>query len=157
MLRDAVKDSRNWTDVIAKIKCGDGGSMRDYLKKKCDKYGIDYSHFTRKHVPGLPHPHRGTPSNKKKKPEEILVMRPTGSLRVVANKLRRALLESGVDESCRECGLKDSWNGKRIRLEIDHIDGNHLNCMIENLRFICPNCHSQTPTFRRYGKMVNLQ
>ncbi|AGL14805.1 helix-turn-helix domain-containing protein [Actinoplanes sp. N902-109] len=40
----------------------------------------------------------------------------------------------------------DSWNGKPITLQIDHINGRFLDCRAENLRFLCPNCHSQTPT-----------
>lgn len=49
---------------------------------------------------------------------------------------------------CEECGI-DNWLGKKITLEIDHIDGNTKNNSPENLKLLCPNCHSQTPTWRR--------
>ena len=49
--------------------------------------------------------------------------------------------------SCLWCGLEDSWNGKTISLQLDHIDGDPLNNKLENLRWLCPNCHSQTETF----------
>lgn len=48
---------------------------------------------------------------------------------------------------CAECGLKPEWNGKVLSLQLDHIDGNSDNNFPENLRFLCPNCHTQTPTY----------
>jgi 5-methylcytosine-specific restriction endonuclease McrA len=49
--------------------------------------------------------------------------------------------------SCECCGISE-WQGKPIVLECDHIDGNHKNNTPENLRLICPNCHSQTETYK---------
>lgn len=49
--------------------------------------------------------------------------------------------------SCSCCGITE-WNKQPISLEIDHIDGNPYNDNPTNLRFICPNCHSQTPTYK---------
>lgn len=46
-----------------------------------------------------------------------------------------------------ECGISDSWLGRSITLHLDHIDGNNNNNVLTNLRFLCPNCHSQTTTF----------
>lgn len=48
---------------------------------------------------------------------------------------------------CSECRLGLIWNNKPITLQIDHIDGNRFNHNEENLRWLCPNCHSQTHTF----------
>lgn len=56
------------------------------------------------------------------------------------------------DYKCSSCDI-DSWNGKPIVLELDHIDGNNRNNLPTNLRLLCPNCHSQTPTFR--GRNIN--
>jgi len=47
---------------------------------------------------------------------------------------------------CVECGCS-SHNNKPITLQLDHIDGNHTNCKRENLRLLCPSCHSQTETY----------
>lgn len=52
---------------------------------------------------------------------------------------------------CSECGIVD-WNQKKLVLEIDHINGARTDNRRENLRLLCPNCHSQTPTFRGRGK-----
>jgi len=46
------------------------------------------------------------------------------------------------------CGNTGNWQGKELTLDIDHINGNHRDHRLENLRFICPNCHSQTFSFR---------
>ena len=48
---------------------------------------------------------------------------------------------------CSECGQGETWNGKVLVLQLDHIDGNSDNNKLENLRILCPNCHTQTETF----------
>lgn len=52
-------------------------------------------------------------------------------------------------ESCMECGWNkiNSKTGK-IPIELEHIDGNHKNHNISNLKLLCPNCHSLTPTYK---------
>lgn len=52
-----------------------------------------------------------------------------------------------MEEVCAECGLSDEWNDKPLVLQLDHIDGDPTNDLKENLRWLCPNCHSQTETF----------
>lgn len=47
---------------------------------------------------------------------------------------------------CEECGISD-WNKKPLILQLDHIDGNNKNHCLENLKLLCPNCHTQTPTW----------
>lgn len=47
---------------------------------------------------------------------------------------------------CSECGVSE-WFGKKLLLDVDHIDGNNENNLPNNLRFLCPNCHRMTPTW----------
>lgn len=64
------------------------------------------------------------------------------------NKLRIRLIKEGIKEhECESCGIKD-WNNNPISLELDHIDGDRTNHSLDNLRILCPNCHSQTSTYR---------
>ena len=48
---------------------------------------------------------------------------------------------------CKECGISEKWNNKPIILHLDHINGINNDNRLENLRFLCPNCHSQTDTY----------
>lgn len=71
-----------------------------------------------------------------------------------SNALRRYLTETR-GYKCAEC-LIDRWRNKPITLHVDHIDGNSDNNFPSNIRFLCPNCHSQTPTYSR-NKKKNLK
>ena len=67
-------------------------------------------------------------------------------------KLRIRLIKAGIKEhECESCGIRE-WMNNPISLELDHIDGNRTNHSLDNLRILCPNCHSQTSTYR--GKNI---
>lgn len=65
---------------------------------------------------------------------------PTGKLK------KRLLDEKIFFNVCSECGIKE-WNGKNIVMHLDHKDGNRHNHSLDNVRMLCPNCHSQTDTY----------
>lgn len=62
----------------------------------------------------------------------------------------KLLVERDGDE-CSVCSITE-WNGKPIRLWVDHIDGDATNNMPKNFRLICPNCDSQSDTFGARNK-----
>ena len=55
------------------------------------------------------------------------------------------------DNRCSCCGITE-WNGKDIVLELEHKDGNSENNSLDNVELLCPNCHSQTPTYKNRNK-----
>jgi hypothetical protein len=50
-------------------------------------------------------------------------------------------------EICSVCSLSAHWHGQFLSLHVDHVDGNSKNNMPDNVRLLCPNCHSQTDTY----------
>ncbi len=63
--------------------------------------------------------------------------------------IKRRLLRAGLLENrCNACGI-DDWLGERLTIQIDHINGVRGDYRLENLRMLCPNCHSQTDTYGR--------
>lgn len=67
-----------------------------------------------------------------------------------SDQVKRYLLDK-IGNQCQVCNIT-SWQNKMIYMEIDHIDGNPYNNKLENCRLICPNCHSQTDTYKAKNK-----
>ena len=64
------------------------------------------------------------------------------------NNLKKRLIGNNLlKKECLECGITDTWNNNPISLQLDHINGINNDNRLENLRILCPNCHSQTETF----------
>ncbi len=141
LLEDHISHVTSYSGLARSLGLTPSGGTLGHLKKRCQKFGIDCSHIT-----GQAH-NKGKVSNRRKPIDELLIDR-TGisDRREKTYRLRRALKELGVDEKC-SCGVGTTYNGLPLVLHIDHIDGNPLNDLQDNLRFICPNCHSQTDTF----------
>ena len=57
------------------------------------------------------------------------------------------MLEAGIPYLCERCQIPPEWKERPLGLQIDHCDGDLLNNEVDNLRFLCPNCHSQTVNF----------
>lgn len=75
-----------------------------------------------------------------------------------SSEIRKKLIKYKlVEHKCSECGCDPTWNKKILTLQLDHIDGNHSNNTLDNLRLLCPNCHSQASTFCGKNRSIKQQ
>lgn len=148
VLAEAVADSTSVYDVLRRLGVELVGGQHAHISRRIKAFGIDTSHFTTSRwTEQMRHNQRRRP------PEEILVQdTSTHPRRERSSTLRRAMLEVGVVERCALCGTEAVWRGEPLPLEVDHSDGDWRNNRIENLRLLCPNCHSTTDTYRGRGK-----
>ena len=121
--------------------------MSTHIRGRIIKYGIDTSHFVGS---GWALGKKLGTSPKKLRWQQVLV-RHTKSYRT--HVLRRALIESGRPFVCEQCGGGPEWNGQPLVLEVDHKNGDWQDDRRENLQFVCPNCHTQTDTFRSRNRI----
>lgn len=143
LLEPLVKSSFTMVELLNKLGLkSHSGAANSHIKKRIIHFGIDTSHFR-----GMSWA-KGLESTKRKEPDAILV-NSESDRRTPTSQLRRALLQSGIPNCCSECHVGSVWNGKSLVLQVDHKDGNWKNNSIKNLRFLCPNCHSQTDSFSR--------
>jgi 5-methylcytosine-specific restriction endonuclease McrA len=142
LLEELVKDSTSVAQVIRRLGLKQSGGNHSHITTRIKNDKIDTSHFLGSRANCGPN-HRP----EKMSPAQILVNdRLNGNKENVAI-LRRALLESGILHKCAVCSLPPVWNGKYLQLQIDHINGIPTDNRVENLRFICGNCHLQTENF----------
>ncbi|MGW0571178.1 HNH endonuclease [Streptomyces tauricus] len=143
ILEAAVSASTNMCEVLRRLGLDVVGGHHTHISRRVRALGIDTSHFTP----------RARTSRPRRTPEELLVeQHPARSRREQSARLKQAIMNHGIDERCVMCGIEAVWLGEPLPLEVDHIDGDWRNNRIENLRLLCPNCHSTTATYRGRAK-----
>lgn len=134
-----VRTSKSQKEVLEKlhIRCAGGNSRT--LKKYLLIHNIDTDHFIKNYDRMV-----NLKIENKKKLEEILVENSTFS----RTHLKERLYEEGLlERKCCLCGQDENWNGMKISLILDHINGVYNDNRIENLRIVCPNCNAGLDTF----------
>ncbi|MFF1338697.1 HNH endonuclease [Streptomyces sp. NPDC058290] len=145
ILAAAVADSTNMCQVLRYLGLEVVGGHHTHISRLVKAFDIDTSHFE------LPSP-AGRPKTRRT-PESLLVRRDgPDARRAQSEQLKQALTALGVREVCQMCGTPPSWQGYPLPLEVDHLDGDWRNNVPENLRLLCPNCHSTTDTYRGRAK-----
>ena len=121
----------------------------DSMSQAADSLGLAFSTFKRYatklglYDPLVDRSGKGTYKVKKQLSDVF-----SGKVHMVTHQLKTRLIREGyLEYKCNECGINE-WNGNRLGLELDHISGVRSDNSLENLRLLCPNCHSQTHTFR---------
>lgn len=140
-LKEAVENSTSFRQVLNKLGLRQAGGNYDQLKKYIGEYKLDIKHFKgrawNRGLRGIGKPRLSL--------KEILKK----DSQFQSFKLKRRLFDAKLKpQNCEECGWAEKSEGGYLPLELDHINGNRHDNRLENLRVLCPNCHSLKPTHR---------
>ena len=145
VLAEAVAAATNMCEGLRRLGVEVVGGQHTHISRRIKAYGIDTSHFRA--------PSRRGSARRPRTPAAVLVEQ-SGPYprRIPSDRIAWAMTESDVQQQCALCGTGPVWLGDPLPLEVDHVDGDWRNNRLENLRFLCPNCHSTTDTYRGRGK-----
>lgn len=133
-----VESSKSYSDILRALELNpSGGSSSKLLKKRIAELDLSIEHFDR---------NRGmAPDSRKYNLDDVLVKNST--YQNIASLKRRLISSNRLEYKCAMCHNTGEWNGQTLVLQLDHINGINNDHRIENLRFLCPNCHSLTDTY----------
>lgn len=145
-LREAAAHSFSFAQVLRKLELIPAGGNYTTIQSCVRESGIDTTHFTgRLWRRGI----RGVPKVPPRPLEQLLVAGSTYQ----SHKLKKRLFNEGLKTpKCEICGWAEHASDGRLPLELDHINGEHSDNRFQNLRVLCPNCHSLQPTHRGANK-----
>ena len=151
----ATKTSISYAEVLKKLRLKQSGSMQSRIKNEIKNLGLDISHFTGQSWCRGKNSYQDKRIRKKYTEEFIFKENSEVSNKVVKNRL---MSNPSFEHKCELCSIKNWYDPfetkiKPVNLELDHINGNERDNRKENLRLICSNCHSFTPTYK--GRNIN--
>lgn len=148
-LEPLVISCTSWAELLRKLDLQPTGGNYRHIQSHVRHFEIDTSHFTGALWSKGKTKHTDSrllrfSNNAKYSLSQVLIENYPG--KVNSRTLKRCVLESGKPYIC-ENGHEPIWMGLPITLHIDHINGICNDNRLENLRFLCPNCHQQTHTW----------
>lgn len=139
---NVVKNSNSIREALIKLNLKPAGGNYKCFHLRIKELNLSIDHFI-----DPKEWNKGKNFGPKRPLEEYL-----NGVPIQSHKLKNRLLAEGLKEhKCEYCGIIE-WNGKPAPIELDHINGNHHDNRLENLRILCPNCHAQTDTYRGKNK-----
>lgn len=150
-LSELCQNSYSYAEVLRKAGRKQGGGAQATLKKKIEEFQIDVSHFTGQRWQDSPNQTEYKMTREKYNLEEVFQADSPVTQKVLRGYVERHQI---LEYKCAKCGCDGNWQDGQIALEIDHIDGNNKNNEISNLRYLCPNCHALTETYRGRNKAL---
>ena len=149
ILEQVIKKSKNWASVLKFLNLEFNGNNNKSIRKLVTNFDIDYSHFTgcawNKGLTQKDHPSIKDGAVKLTIPNEKVFIKNGHPLKL-SSITKRLILDYQREYKCSNCNIVE-WQGKSLSLDLDHINGNNRDNRLENLRFLCPNCHRQTSTW----------
>lgn len=137
-----ISQSDSYSEVLKQLGLTThGGSSLDILKRRIHELNCSVVHFGSQAKTKAP--------NIKYSLDEILVE--NSSYSNISRLKLRLIKEGYLEYKCARCGIS-TWLGQPLSLQLDHINGKNNDHRLENLRFLCPNCHSQTDTYAGKNK-----
>lgn len=140
-LAEVVANCNTFTEILRHFGLVIAGANVETLKRRLRYDDIDFSH-----IPCGINANRGRRLfvDVSLTQDEVL----TADSKYSRKTAKRCILRNKIIEyKCVICGQPPEWNGKKLTLTLDHINGINNDHRISNLRFLCPNCNSQTDTF----------
>ena len=151
-LTELCKDSYSYAEVLTKAGRKQGGGTQQTLRNKIAEFEIDISHFTGQRWQKSPNQIKDRTGEKEKYTlEEVFKKNSPVTQKVLRGYIERHNI---ISYQCAYCGCDGNWQDGVISLEVDHIDGDNTNNEVENLRYLCPNCHALTETYRGRNKAL---